>query len=261
MAVSRRLRLRDPRARSAQTYEAALGSSPTPLIQTLEAPVIGSPAPRADVALAPEMWELEPRRLYHLCKRAMDIIVSLAALIVLLPVFAITALLIRLDSKGGVFYRQERLGKDAKPFFILKFRSMHQRDIDIPPELLLRNESTGPLFKIKNDPRVTRIGRIIRKTSIDEMPQLINVLKGEMTLVGPRPPMPRELAGYEVAQLLRLRVTPGVTGPWQVSGRSKLTFDDMVRLDLQYIEDRSLLLDCKLLALTVPTVLKGDGAY
>ena len=191
----------------------------------------------------------------------MDIALSLAALIALLPLLAIAAMLIRLDSKGSVFYRQERMGKDAKPFLMLKFRSMHERDIDVPPELLLRNESTGPLFKIKNDPRVTRIGRVIRKTSIDELPQLINVLKGEMSLVGPRPPLPRELAGYEVAQLLRLRVKPGITGPWQVGGRSKLTFDDMVRLDLQYIEDRSLLLDLKLLALTIPTVLLGDGAY
>jgi lipopolysaccharide/colanic/teichoic acid biosynthesis glycosyltransferase len=261
MAIMRRTRLHDPRARSAQTYEAALGSPATPLIQTYEAPAIAMPASRMDVALAPEMWELEHRRLYHIAKRAMDVVVSLMALVVLLPLFAVTALLIRLDSKGGVFYRQERLGKDAKPFYMMKFRSMYQRDIDIPPELLLRNESTGPLFKIKNDPRVTRVGRVIRKTSIDELPQLINVLKGEMSLVGPRPPMQREMAGYEVAQLLRLRVTPGVTGPWQVGGRSKLTFDEMVRLDLEYIEDRSLLLDCKLLALTGPTVLKGDGAY
>jgi lipopolysaccharide/colanic/teichoic acid biosynthesis glycosyltransferase len=207
------------------------------------------------------MWELEPRRCYEIAKRAMDIVVSLMALAGLIPLFAITALLIHLDSRGGVFYRQERLGKNAKPFFMLKFRSMRQRDVDIPPELYLRNESTGPLFKIRNDPRVTRVGHWIRKTSIDELPQLINVLRGEMSLVGPRPPMPRELAGYEVAQVLRLRVTPGVTGPWQVGGRSKLSFDEMVRLDLQYIEDRSLLLDFKLLALTVPTVLKGDGAY
>jgi lipopolysaccharide/colanic/teichoic acid biosynthesis glycosyltransferase len=207
------------------------------------------------------MWEIEARPLYSLTKRVLDIVVSLAALIALLPLFIVTAILIRLDSRGSVFYRQERMGKDARPFHMLKFRSMYERDVDIPSELLARNESTGPLFKIKDDPRVTRVGRLIRKTSIDELPQLINVLLGQMTLVGPRPPLPRELAGYEVAQLLRLRVTPGVTGPWQVGGRSKLSFDDMVRLDLQYIEDRSLLLDLKLLVLTVPTVLLGDGAY
>jgi lipopolysaccharide/colanic/teichoic acid biosynthesis glycosyltransferase len=256
MAVLRRSRLRDPRARSAQAYEAVLASV---VASTIDAPAFASP--RVDVALAPEMWQLEPRLLYNLSKRALDIVLSLAALIALLPLFLLTAALIRLDSRGSVFYRQERMGKDARPFQMLKFRSMHNRDVDIPADLLQRNESTGPLFKIKNDPRVTRVGRFIRKTSIDELPQFINVLKGEMSLVGPRPPMPRELAGYEVAQLLRLRVTPGVTGPWQVGGRSKLTFDDMVRLDLQYIEDRSLLLDLKLLVLTVPTVLLGHGAY
>jgi lipopolysaccharide/colanic/teichoic acid biosynthesis glycosyltransferase len=252
MAVQRRPARRDPRARSAQTYEAAL----TPAITVLD-----EPKPRANVALASELWEVEPRPFYNASKRAMDIVVSLAALIALLPLFAVTAILIRLTSAGSVFYRQERMGKGSRPFQMLKFRSMYERNVDIPPELMLRNESTGPLFKIKNDPRVTPIGRFIRKTSIDELPQLINVLRGEMSLVGPRPPMPRELAGFEVAQLLRLRVTPGITGPWQVGGRSKLTFDDMVRLDLQYIEDRSLLLDIKLLALTVPTVLLGDGAY
>ncbi len=244
--------LRDPRARSAQAYESALASA----LAVAEA----APA-RIDVALAPDMWQLESRLLYTLSKRAMDIVVSLLALIALSPLFLITAVLIKIDSKGSVFYPQERLGKNAQTFKMLKFRSMYERDIDIPPDLMLKNESTGPLFKIKNDPRVTRVGRFIRKTSIDELPQLVNVLKGEMTLVGPRPPMPRELAGYEVQQLLRLRVTPGVTGPWQVGGRSKLTFEDMVRLDLQYIEERNLLLDLKLLVLTVPTVLLGHGAY
>ena len=252
MTALRRSRPRDARARGAQTYEAVPAS-------TVAGPALASQ--RFDVALAPEMWVLEPRTLYSFSKRALDIVIALAALMALLPLFLVTAVLIRLDSSGGVFYRQERMGKDAKPFRMLKFRSMYDRNVDVPPELMLRNESTGPLFKIKDDPRVTRAGRFIRKTSIDELPQLINVLRGEMSLVGPRPPLPRELAGYEVAQLLRLRVTPGVTGPWQVSGRSKLTFDDMVRLDLQYIEDRSLLLDLKLLVLTVPTVLMGTGAY
>ena len=250
MAVVRRTRPRDPRERSAIIYEAAIESAAGLGVTT-----------RVDVALAPEMWEVEPKRLYAIAKRALDIAVSLMTLTLLLPLVLVAAVLIRLDSRGSVFYRQERMGKDAKPFQMLKFRSMHERDVDVPPELMLRNESTGPLFKIKNDPRVTRVGRIIRKTSIDELPQLINVLRGEMSLVGPRPPLPRELAGFEVAQLLRLRVTPGITGPWQVGGRSRLTFDDMVRLDLQYIEERSLLLDLKLLVLTVPTVLLGDGAY
>lgn len=208
-----------------------------------------------------DLWALEPRPLYEIVKRGLDIVLSLIALLMLAPLFIVTAILIKLDSPGSVFYRQQRLGKDGRPFDMLKFRSMYERDVDIPPELLLKNESTGPLFKLKHDPRVTRMGRFIRKTSIDELPQLINVLRGEMSLVGPRPPLPRELAGYETAQLMRLRVTPGITGPWQVGGRSKLGFDDMVRLDLQYIEERTLLLDLKLLVLTVPAVLFGDGAY
>lgn len=251
MATLRRPSLRDSRARSARVYESVREMAVAPYASEM----------RFDNALAPESWELEPKRLYGFSKRLMDFGIALVALIVLLPLFAFTAILIRLDSPGGVFFRQERMGKNARPFQMLKFRSMYERDVDIPPELLLRNESTGPLFKIKDDPRVTRVGRFIRRTSIDELPQLINVLRGEMSLVGPRPPLPRELAGYETAQLMRLRVTPGITGPWQVGGRSKLTFDDMIRLDLQYIEDRSLLLDLKLLVLTLPTVLRGAGAY
>jgi lipopolysaccharide/colanic/teichoic acid biosynthesis glycosyltransferase len=204
---------------------------------------------------------LRRRPVYEFTKRAVDILLSFVALTALTPVFLAVALAIKLDSRGPVFYRQTRMGKDAKPFTMLKFRSMFHRPIDLPPELLAHNESNGPLFKMRNDPRVTRVGRLIRRASIDELPQLINVLWGHMSLVGPRPPLPREFEGFETVQRLRLRVVPGVTGPWQVSGRSNLPFEEMVRLDLGYIERRSLLLDLKLLLLTVPTVLLGRGAY
>jgi lipopolysaccharide/colanic/teichoic acid biosynthesis glycosyltransferase len=160
-----------------------------------------------------------------------------------------------------VFFRQERLGKDGRRFDMLKFRSMVVRDLEIPPELLARNEATGPMFKIRRDPRITRVGRWLRRTSLDELPQLLNILRGDMALVGPRPPLPRELNGYDRLQRLRLRVRPGLTGLWQVSGRSNLTFDQMVQLDLSYIERRSLWLDLLILLKTVPSVLAGRGAY
>ncbi len=219
----------------------------------LESSAFGHLAEQSDV--------LATRHVYEAAKRVFDFALALIGLGLLTPLFAVVALLIKLESEGPVFYRQERLGKGAKPFFMFKFRSMYTCDVEIPPELLKLNESTGPLFKMRNDPRVTRTGRFIRRTSIDELPQLINVLLGQMSLVGPRPPLPRELAGFDRVQRLRLRVVPGVTGPWQVSGRSSLPFEEMVRLDLEYIDERSLLLDLKLLLRTVPTVLFGDGAY
>lgn len=207
------------------------------------------------------VWPARRRPFFDRAKRGMDIVLSLLALLMALPLLVVVAVAIKLDSHGPVFYRQTRLGRDARPFEMLKFRSMYTRDVDLPPDLLARNESSGPLFKLKHDPRVTRVGRIIRKTSLDELPQLLNVLRGEMSLVGPRPPLPRELPGYELAQRLRLRVLPGITGAWQIGGRSRLTFDEMVHLDLQYIENRSLLRDLKILLLTVPAVLFGEGAY
>jgi lipopolysaccharide/colanic/teichoic acid biosynthesis glycosyltransferase len=204
---------------------------------------------------------LAEKPVYDASKRLIDVLLSVVALIGLLPVMLLVMLLIKLDSRGPIFYRQERIGKDGKPFRMLKFRSMFSLDKDVPDELRTLNESSGPLFKMRNDPRITHVGRIIRRLSIDELPQVLNVITGEMSLVGPRPPLPRELAAYEELQLLRLRVKPGMTGAWQVSGRSRLTFEDMVRLDLDYIERRSLLLDLSLIARTIPSVLVGDGAY
>jgi exopolysaccharide biosynthesis polyprenyl glycosylphosphotransferase len=205
--------------------------------------------------------ELTPKPLYTALKRALDVAIALAGLVATLPLTLVIALLIKLDSPGPVFFRQERLGKGLRPFSIFKFRSMYTDQTEVPPELLQKNETNGPLFKMRKDPRVTRVGRWLRRTSLDELPQLINILMGEMSVVGPRPPMPRELAGYDTVQRLRLRVTPGLTGLWQVSGRSEVKFEQMVQMDLHYMEHRSLWLDLKIMVMTVPSVLFGKGAF
>jgi exopolysaccharide biosynthesis polyprenyl glycosylphosphotransferase len=223
---------------------------------------------RAAAVVAPLPFEprdivstVRPRRFYTAAKRLIDVVVALTGIVVTLPLILVIAVLIRLDSPGSVLFPQQRMGKDGRPFGMLKFRSMYTNSPALPPELLERNESTGPLFKMKRDPRITRVGRVLRRTSLDELPQLFNVLAGQMSLVGPRPPLPREMPGYEGVQALRLRIAPGLTGLWQVSGRSELPFEEMVRLDLFYIEKRSLLMDLAILARTVPSVLKGHGAY
>jgi exopolysaccharide biosynthesis polyprenyl glycosylphosphotransferase len=194
-------------------------------------------------------------------KRAFDVLAASLGLLLLAPLFGIVALLIRLDSPGPIFYRQCRLGKHGQPFWILKFRSMYQDADRRLAELRAHNEATGPLFKMRADPRVTRVGRVLRRTSIDELPQLINVLRGEMSLVGPRPPLPDEVEQYEDWQFGRLRANPGITGLWQVSGRSQVPFQDMVRLDLHYIRNWSLGLDVEILLRTIPAVLTSRGAY
>lgn len=201
------------------------------------------------------------RRAYEAAKRLLDLSVAIGGIVTTLPLMLVIAVLIRLDSPGPVLIRQSRLGKHTNPFGMLKFRTMYVHDIELPDELIQRNESTGPLFKMRRDPRITRAGRVLRRTSLDELPQLFNILSGQMSLVGPRPPLPRELAGFDGVQRLRLRVVPGLTGLWQVSGRSDLPFEEMVRLDLTYIEQRSLWLDLSILVKTVPCVLLGRGAY
>lgn len=190
-----------------------------------------------------------------------DYVLSALGLIVLSPLFAAVAALIKLDSKGSVFYRQERVGKNGKRFMIYKFRSMVTDAEKLQEVLLDKNEAEGPIFKMKHDPRITRVGAFIRKTSIDELPQLINVALGQMSLVGPRPPIPSEVGEYEEWQKERLTVTPGITGLWQISGRSDLTFEEMVKWDIYYIRNWSLWLDLKILLKTVPVVLFRKGAY
>jgi len=194
-------------------------------------------------------------------KRAIDLVFSAVLLAVFAPLMAAIAAAIKLDSPGPVLFRQERVGRDGRLFTCFKFRSMVDGADDARQELSHRNEATGPIFKIRNDPRTTRVGRGMRRLSIDELPQFWNVLAGDMSLVGPRPPMPCEVENYAEWHRRRLDVAPGLTGLWQVSGRSDLTFDEMVMLDLYYAENWSIGLDLKILLRTVPTVLWGRGAY
>lgn len=198
---------------------------------------------------------------YLFLKRTMDIVLSIIGLILCIPLFAVVAIAIKLDSPGPIIFKQQRIGKDGEKFVMYKFRTMVANAEEILDKLLDENEATGPVFKIREDPRVTKIGKWLRKTSIDELPQLWNVLKGDMSLVGPRPPLPREVAEYNEYQKQRLLVKPGITCYWQVNGRSNLSFDEWVELDIKYIREQSLWTDIKLLFKTVGAVLKKDGAY
>lgn len=194
-------------------------------------------------------------------KRFIDIAISTVLLLVFSPLLFFVGILIKLDSPGPVFFRQTRLGRGERPFTCYKFRSMRQDAEEVKPDLSGLNEAEGPIFKIKEDPRVTRVGKVLRRISFDEMPQLINVFRGDMSLVGPRPPLPSEVEEYEDWHHDRLKIPSGLTGLWQVMGRSDLTFDEMVMLDLYYAENWSLWLDFKIMLRTVPTVLFGSGAY
>jgi exopolysaccharide biosynthesis polyprenyl glycosylphosphotransferase len=194
-------------------------------------------------------------------KRALDMVVVTCGLIAIAPLLALIALAIKIDSRGPVFYGQQRVGKNGRMFKMLKFRSMVTGADQRLADLAAHNEASGPMFKMRRDPRVTRVGRFIRRWSLDELPQLFNVLRGDMSLVGPRPPVPSEVSEYEEWQLGRLRAVPGLTGLWQVSGRSEVPFHDMVRLDLHYIRNWSLSLDIEILLRTIPAVLTSRGAY
>lgn len=203
------------------------------------------------------------KRPYDVAKRLFDIVLSLCGLVILSPLFLITAVAIRLDSKGPAFYSQKRIGKNGKPFKMYKFRSMCVDAEQQLERLAALNERDGPTFKITHDPRVTRVtrvGRFIRKTCIDELPQLINILRGEMSLVGPRPPLPNEVAVYTPYQMRRLGVTPGLTCFWQATKGEDTTFEEWVEMDLKYIRERSLKTDIKILFLTVRVVLLGKGS-
>ena len=198
-------------------------------------------------------------KLYLFIKRSIDIICSLAGIIVLSPVFLIVAVLIKIeDPKGSIFFCQERNGQHPNTFKMYKFRSMVYNAEELLKDLQHKNEQTGPAFKMADDPRITKVGKFIRKTSLDELPQLFNILKGDMSLVGPRPPIPREVREYNSYQMQRLLVKPGLTCIWQVSGRNNIGFDEWVDMDLEYIKTRNLLLDIKLILKTVK-VLFGDS--
>lgn len=206
--------------------------------------------------------EINDRKGYLFLKRCMDLIGGLLGIVLLSFVFLIVALLIKIeDPKGPIFFKQKRVGINGKEFEIYKFRSMVTDAEARLQDLLKYNEVSGAMFKMKEDPRVTKIGRLLRKTSIDELPQLFNVIKGEMSLVGPRPPLPREVKEYTSYDMQRLFVTPGCTGLWQVSGRNHVGFQEMVTLDLEYIEHRSVILDIKIIVRTIRVLFGSKNAY
>ncbi len=199
---------------------------------------------------------------YVLIKRVFDFFASFVGLILLSPLFLVIAVMIKLDDPAGpVFYSQQRLGRKEREFRMFKFRSMCVDADKKLKELLDKNEVDGAMFKMKEDPRITKIGHFIRRTSIDELPQLLNVFLGDMSLVGPRPPLPREIAQYSDYDRKRLAVKPGCTGLWQVSGRNDVGFKEMVELDIRYIEKRSIFLDLKIIFRTVGIMLRPNGAY
>ena len=199
--------------------------------------------------------------IYLTLKRLMDIIGASLGLLLASPIMLIVAILIKLeDPKGSIFFSQIRNGTYPNTFKMYKFRSMYVDAEERLQELMHLNEQSGPVFKIKDDPRITKVGKFIRKTSLDELPQLFNVLKGDMSLVGPRPALPREIEQYTDYQKQRLFVKPGLTCIWQVSGRNNITFDQWVELDIEYIKTRSLWLDIKLILLTIPALLGDENA-
>jgi exopolysaccharide biosynthesis polyprenyl glycosylphosphotransferase len=199
-----------------------------------------------------------------MAKRIMDIVLASIMLVAALPVMLLLAMAIKLDSPGPIIFRQTRVGRGGRRFTFYKFRSMyHNSDPQVHQQFvrnLINGNHSGKIYKLAEDKRITRVGRFLRRTSLDELPQLWNVLKGDMSLVGPRPPIPYEVAEYKEWHKQRLTVTPGLTGLWQVTARSSVSFDEMVALDLEYVRRQSLALDIKILLLTIPAVLSGRGA-
>ncbi len=200
------------------------------------------------------------RFLYSTSKRLLDIIGSLVGLILLSPILIITGILIKLESKGPIIFSQKRVGLNKKEFKMYKLRSMVCNAEELKDKLKDKNEMSGPMFKIKEDPRITKIGKVIRKTSIDELPQLINVLKGDMSLVGPRPSLPNEVKEFEPWMLKRLEVKPGLTCYWQVMGRNSIDFENWMKLDIKYVNERSFWLDIKLIFKTFFVLFGDDNA-
>ena len=199
---------------------------------------------------------------YRFIKRLFDVVASSVAVVILSPVFLIIAIAIKInDPAGPVFYTQTRVGKDGKPFKMFKFRSMVTNADELLEKLRDQNEVEGAMFKMKEDPRITKVGKFIRKYSLDELPQLLNVVGGSMSIVGPRPPLPIEVKEYTDYDRQRLMVKPGATGMWQVGGRNALSFDQMVELDLTYINERSIWLDLKIMFETVKVMIKPNAAY
>ncbi|MGE0229514.1 MAG: sugar transferase [Dehalococcoidia bacterium] len=233
------------------------------------APDFGQPPPLGETARSSARdgdsvtIQLAPaaRPIYEVTKRTFDILIAAGLLVFLSPLLLATFLVVKATSSGPALFRQARCGRGGASFTCWKFRTMVYNAEAARDALLPSNECSGPVFKIRRDPRVTTIGRVLRKTSIDELPQLWNVLRGDMSLVGPRPPLPGEVTAYSARERERLSVRPGLTGLWQVSGRSNLSFERWIELDLEYVQRRSFLLDLRVLVLTIPAVITGRGAW
>ena len=205
--------------------------------------------------------DINNNKVYLFFKRLLDIVGSIFALIVFSPIFLIVSILIKIDSpEGGIIFAQDRNGLNGEIFKMYKFRSMVPNAEELLDDLKHKNEMDGPVFKIKDDPRLTRVGRIIRKFSIDEFPQFVNVLKGEMSLVGPRPPIPKEVEAYSAYEMQRLYVKPGLTCYWQIGGRNSIGFDEWMELDLKYISERSMLVDIKIILKTIKKLFGDKNA-
>lgn len=216
---------------------------------------------RKEVVYNGVKYYVEEKKIYNLVKRVFDFSVALVFVVLFFWLFVGIAIAIKIDDGGPVFYVSNRVGLFGKEFRFYKFRSMRTDADEMFESIQDQNETSGELFKMKNDPRVTRVGRFLRKTSLDELPQFFNILKGDISFVGPRSPLPREVENYTDYSMQRLSVIGGLSCYWQISGRSQIDFSGMVELDYKYIRERSFLTDLKILFLTVPAVLKGDGAY
>jgi len=199
--------------------------------------------------------------MYAIAKRAFDLLVGSIVVVMLIPILPLVAIMIKLDSRGPVFFKQERVGKDGRIFKFYKFRSMVHRADEGRGDLTQQNEQDGPVFKIRSDPRITSVGRFLRRSSMDEIPQMFNVLKGDMSIVGPRPPLPGEVASYQPWYMGRLSVKPGITCLWQISGRSQIGFNEWMRLDMEYLKTRSFKTDLLIFLKTIPAVIARRGAY
>lgn len=227
-----------------------VGSSRTPPVLQVEVP-----------ASDPPQVEVQRSAVYEVCKRLFDLAAGLVILLLLLPIIPVIAIMIRLDSRGSVFFKQDRVGRDGQIFPFYKFRSMYQGAENQRKDVENLNEQDGPIFKVRSDPRITPVGRFLRKSSLDEIPQIFNVLRGEMSIVGPRPQMPAEVAQYQPWHRRRLEVTPGITCLWQISGRSQISFNEWMRLDMEYLKTRSLRTDLMIFFKTIPAVIARKGAY
>ena len=205
--------------------------------------------------------EVKSNYYYEFFKRSIDVICSIIGLIALSPIFLIVSILIKLESKGEVIFKQKRIGLNGEEFEMYKFRSMVANAEELKEKLAKENEMSGPMFKMRDDPRITKIGRFIRRTSIDELPQLLNVLKGEMSIVGPRPSLPHEVEEFEPWMLKRLEVRPGLTCFWQVCGRNSIDFEDWMKLDIKYVRERNFWLDIKLILKTILVLFGDENAH